>query len=374
MIWVNDFFTLTEVPKWLEHASATEDYLGFSDVIFPLFLFIVGLSIPFAIRNRKASGSSDYIIGRHIVIRSLSLLLIGVFMVNYETAHHESIAGGKYLWGLLMATAVMLLWMNWKKSPLTKKQYVLARLTGLLLLIILVFLYRGGDDGSMGMRTHWWGILGLIGWAYLVNALVHLWSKGNWILVILMFVIFNGLAVLSHSGILQQPTGMLSYFSVIYQGSIPAFTAAGVLAGMIMDQQSNRPHLATVLILVLLGLGCLVYGIAFKPIWGISKIQATPAWVGICTGIGFLMTAILYIISDMMRQTNWAKIIMPAGTATLTCYMIPYFVYPLREMIPFRLPQELNRGFVGLLVSLGFALGVVLFTGWMERKNYKLKI
>ena len=49
MIWVNDFFTLIDIPKWLTHASATEDYMGFSDVIFPLFLFIVGLSIPFAI-------------------------------------------------------------------------------------------------------------------------------------------------------------------------------------------------------------------------------------------------------------------------------------------------------------------------------------
>ena len=34
MIWVNDFFTLIDIPKWLEHASASEDYLGFSDVIF----------------------------------------------------------------------------------------------------------------------------------------------------------------------------------------------------------------------------------------------------------------------------------------------------------------------------------------------------
>ena len=39
MIWVNDFWTLSSIPKWLKHASADEDYLGFSDVIFPWFLF-----------------------------------------------------------------------------------------------------------------------------------------------------------------------------------------------------------------------------------------------------------------------------------------------------------------------------------------------
>ena len=36
MIWVNDFWTLTNVPKWLKHANAVEDYLGFSDIIFPI--------------------------------------------------------------------------------------------------------------------------------------------------------------------------------------------------------------------------------------------------------------------------------------------------------------------------------------------------
>ena len=30
MIWVNDFWTLTNIPKWLKHANASEDYLGFS--------------------------------------------------------------------------------------------------------------------------------------------------------------------------------------------------------------------------------------------------------------------------------------------------------------------------------------------------------
>ena len=73
MIWVNDFWSLTGVPKWLEHANATEDYLGFSDVIFPLFLFIVGLSIPYAIEYRIKLKESNLIIAKHILIRTFSL-------------------------------------------------------------------------------------------------------------------------------------------------------------------------------------------------------------------------------------------------------------------------------------------------------------
>lgn len=79
MIWVNDFWTLTDIPKWLQHATASEDYMGFSDIIFPLFLFIVGLSIPYAIENRLAKKESKTSIAKHIIIRSFSLLLIGFF-------------------------------------------------------------------------------------------------------------------------------------------------------------------------------------------------------------------------------------------------------------------------------------------------------
>ena len=45
MIFVNDLWTLREIPEWLGHAARGEDRLGFADIIFPLFLFIVGLSL-----------------------------------------------------------------------------------------------------------------------------------------------------------------------------------------------------------------------------------------------------------------------------------------------------------------------------------------
>lgn len=111
-----------------------------------------------------------------------------------------------------------------------------------------------------------------------------------------------------------------------------------------------------------------------RPCWGISKIQGTPAWLGICIGIGFLSFAFLYYIADIKKKVNWAKIIAPAGTATLTCYLIPYFVYPIRNITGLRFPDFMNFGFVGLIISLLFALLVVLFTGWMEKKGFKLKL
>ncbi|MEQ8419630.1 MAG: hypothetical protein RIB64_06445, partial [Arenibacter algicola] len=63
-----------------------------------------------------------------------------------------------------------------------------------------------------------------------------------------------------------------------------------------------------------------------------------------------------------------------AGTATLTCYMLPYFIYPIRNLSTFRLPHFFNTGVMGLLGSLVFAYIVVLLTGWLVKKGIKLKL
>ena len=374
MIWVNDFWTLTGVPKWLEHASASEDYLGFSDVIFPLFLFIVGLSIPLAVQQRKNAGNSNYTIAKHIIIRSVSLLLIGVFMVNYETAHNENLLIGKYWWCILMALAVALIWVYWERSPIPKKYHSVLQVFGLLILIFLATIYKGGTTGDQWMTTQWWGILGLIGWAYLINALVYLFAKGNLYIIIGIFLLFNTLSVLNELDALPQLNGYISYFTTIYTGTIPAFTSAGIVATLVFKKLAVNNSKWILPTLTVLGIITLTYGIMTRSIWGISKIQGTPSWVAICSGIGFISFAALYFIADIKKQINWAKIIAPAGTATLTCYMIPYFVYPLREITGFRFPEFMNTGMVGLIGSLIIALLIVIFTGWLEKKGYKLKL
>ncbi len=373
MIWVNDFWTLTEIPKWLQHASATEDYLGFSDVIFPLFLFIVGLSIPYAIQHRLSKKESTFTIGKHILIRSLSLLFIGYFMVNYET-HHETLGLGRYLWCFLMAFAVALVWMNWKKSPVPQKWHLVFQIIGWLIFLYLAIAYKGGNSGDDWMKPQWWGILGLIGWAYLANALAYLFTKGNLYAMLILWVVFNILSVLATSTDILHFDGFAGYFSTLYSGTIPAFTAAGVVTTLLFQKLGKTGLKLPYVVLIMIGVACLVYGIGTRHIWGISKIQGTPSWLAICSGIGFLSFVLLHYVADVLKITQWANLIKPAGTATLTCYMIPYFIYPLRNLSSIRLPEILNSGFVGLFVSFAFALLVVFFTGWLERKGYKLKL
>src|SRR5437870_5791162 len=63
MVFVNDTYGARGTPWWLKHWSDLGREFGpngmtFVDVVFPAFLFIVGISIPLAIENRRSKGDS----------------------------------------------------------------------------------------------------------------------------------------------------------------------------------------------------------------------------------------------------------------------------------------------------------------------------
>ena len=110
MIFVNDFWSLNGIPDWLQHAEADQDFLGFSDTIFPGFLFIVGMSIPYAIRNRISKGDSHPKILFHILIRSVALLVMGFFTVNISDLNVAASGLTREGYQMLMVAAFFLIW------------------------------------------------------------------------------------------------------------------------------------------------------------------------------------------------------------------------------------------------------------------------
>src|SRR3954470_13313166 len=77
MIFVNDVSGVKNIPAWIEHVSAQADGLGFADTIFPAFLFIVGLSLPLALKNRMSKGTPFIAIALYILTRSVALIVMG---------------------------------------------------------------------------------------------------------------------------------------------------------------------------------------------------------------------------------------------------------------------------------------------------------
>jgi predicted acyltransferase len=126
--------------------------------------------------------------------------------------------------------------------------------------------------------------------------------------------------------------------------------------------------------MILLGVIMLIFGFGTRPLWGISKIRATPAWVGICTGISFLIFGFLYVLVDVINKKSWFRIIDAAGTSTLTCYLIPYYWYAIIALLGFSLPIALRTGGIGIIKSIIFALIIVQITGLLEKLKIKLRI
>jgi heparan-alpha-glucosaminide N-acetyltransferase len=107
---------------------------------------------------------------------------------------------------------------------------------------------------------------------------------------------------------------------------------------------------------------------------GISKIRSTPAWVFICIGISILVFELLVYIVDVKGKKNYFNIIRPAGTSTLTCYLLPYFQVALLELFVIRYPHIFNYGFIGLLRSVITAFIIIWITGFLEKRRLRLKV
>ena len=84
MLFVNEVAGVTGAPAFLLHKPSDVDGMTITDLVFPAFLFIVGIAIPFALGSRRRHGQSRAAVCRHVVTRSLALVVMGVLMVNAE--------------------------------------------------------------------------------------------------------------------------------------------------------------------------------------------------------------------------------------------------------------------------------------------------
>ena len=377
MIFVNDLWSLIEIPDWLGHTAAEADGMGLADVVFPAFLFIVGLSIPFAISNRRKKGQTTMKISFHIITRSITLIVMGVYMVNLENYNTDLAIINKYWWQILMTLAFFMIW---NVYPRTTKPirflYLGLQITGYLLLIFLATIFIGGTmDNPVWIRPYWWGILGLIGWAYLICAFVYLLAGSNLIALIGVLIFFNLFNVADFAGWLDPISSIKKHVWIVGNGSMPAFTMGGVVASVIYTKFNKENSINRfILVMILLGAIMLIFGFGARPVWGISKIRATPAWVGICSGISYLVFGLLFILVDVFNKKSWFKIIDAAGTSTLTCYLIPYYWYAIIALLGFSLPVALRTGGTGIIKSILFALIIVKITGLLEKLKIKLRI
>lgn len=95
MLFINhigdiDLGHIQNTPWWLKHMPVTADGMTLADVIFPCFLFIVGLTIPIALELRIGRGDLVASLCNHIVTRAMVLIFIGLCMVTVATVAQVS--------------------------------------------------------------------------------------------------------------------------------------------------------------------------------------------------------------------------------------------------------------------------------------------
>src|SRR6476659_3011309 len=105
MIFVNDLAGAGRiVPDWMVHFSDRHhggSGMTFVDLVFPGFLFLVGMSVPFALGGRLEKGEPAGKVFGHVGLRTVLLLWIGIMMVN-ETPDSTAMGWSGNWWCVLM--------------------------------------------------------------------------------------------------------------------------------------------------------------------------------------------------------------------------------------------------------------------------------
>jgi heparan-alpha-glucosaminide N-acetyltransferase len=374
MVFVNDLAGTPGIPAWMGHMKADADAMSFVDAVFPAFLFIAGMSIPFALQNRLQKGDGFLQLQWHIIWRVLGLLTLGFFMVNGEDGYNEAASGiPLHLWLLLFYAAAILTWNVYSfKNKTWKYAFQLAGIAGL---IILAFIYRGGDRNSY-MRPHWWGILGLIGWAYLYSCIFYQLLKGNIILLAAMVAFCTAFYIISKRQAIHE-SDILSWMSS--QAGNAAHTSV-MLCGVVLSQIfftkkitagiSTRYLWAPVFMVLLF-----IAGYILRPYYKISKIYATPTWCLYSAGFCCIIFGLLYWLIDIKGKSKWTSFFKPAATNPLLTYIIPGILFSFFSLCKITIfPKSLRYGIMGILWSLFFAVVVMYIAKGLNKLKIRMQL
>ncbi|MBN2485741.1 MAG: DUF5009 domain-containing protein [Bacteroidales bacterium] len=371
MVFVNEVAGMHDIPQWLKHMPAGADAMTITDWVFPGFLFIVGMSIPFAINHRIRKGDSFWMLQKHILTRTLGLLVLGFFMVNAESGYNaEAMLIPISWWKFLFYPLVILTW-NVYSFKNKKWEYALRGL-GLCGLLVLALCYRGGENGEEFMKPQWWGILGLIGWAYLYGSIMYQLSKGKKIALFVFFVLCTLVFVVAKIPISNNSVLLNWTKSQAGHATHTGIVLCGMVLSLIFFDQKNKASLLNRYIIAGIFAFLLVLsGIMLRPAFYVSKIFATPSWAMFSSAASIILFGLLHYVTDVRQINKWTNFFKPAGTNPLLTYIVPFIIASVFTLTNFYfLPDSFRTGIYGILFSAAYSVLVI----WLVKLLNKFKI
>ncbi len=394
MIYVNDLDE-DKSPPWMKHFHGPNG-MTFVDLVFPAFLFIVGMAIPIAMNLRLSRGESPWKLLLHVLVRSVSLLAIGILMVNAERGPDGRLMGwGPMPWTALMFISSVLAFCSISPptrnpSPHTRSVLrivtVALRVCGIAGMIWLALAYRGKHGriltlSPFSISTDWYGILGMIGWAYLVASIAYLIFRNHRTALLGCVVLLMGLFAAEHNPVRHGPQydfWLSQYVNVgVTLGSQGAIAVAGVILGTILLTADTASLLARARFTLLFSAGFAAAALLVYYLWGISKNAATPSWClwscAITAGLWFLF----YLLADVLHFTWFARPWAIAGQNVLLAYLISEMMESVFSVLHIgdwydNLSEPDLAHAIGR--SIGAAIAVLCLTALLNRVGFRLKL
>ena len=405
MVFVNDLGPAA--PSWMHHIKPSNaDGMTLADVVFPWFLFIVGVSIPLAFERARSIGTPWWRQVGHILARTAGLLFMGVIVLNHE----QDKSPHALLWGTLAYACLILAWASLPAKG--RKPWIGLKVVGGVGLIALLAVFRGEPgpaelpiwgrvESWAWLRIGWWGILGLIGWAYLAVALLTLGlgKRREWLMGAMGLLMALHLAI-NHSGLftrvdrkpwlgaarpaigaLQRGVEAVERFVSLGEstGSLAAIVMAGCLLGTVLRRDSDvSTHRGRLAWASMFAIGLVVAGLVTDTFEGINKNAATPSWCFFSAALACLAWMVLYLLMDVVGLRRWSILIRPAGANPL----VAYFLHPItvglftllglgRTVLAY---QDSPDWSVAVGGSLAMACFVCAATGLLGRLGLKVKL
>jgi heparan-alpha-glucosaminide N-acetyltransferase len=387
MVFVNDLggpghSDIVGYEPWLWHAM-TPDTFHFADIIAPAFLFIMGMAIPFALKGRVDRGDRPREIWKHILIRSVSLMIIGVAMGNMRAGRltmRPLLGVSPMLWSTLLLLSFGLIWMKYPEAAGRRKAlFVFLKWAGIVLLAGLMFIYREGPNLEIAKLR--WFVVGLLGWAYLLSCLAYYIFRKHPMGLMGLLGVMILLGIGDKAGAFAAPNILAGLHKYINFGSVwgihPAMTLAGVIVGMLLLPESTiKEPRKRILWMVVFAVGLCFGGWLTRPLWGAFKQAETPSWGLWGTGISLAAFAFFYWLIDVRGIKGWAGFLRPIGRNPLLPYFVHYLVHPLLWVLGLHgINNYLHTGWPGVIRVAVYTFGLVLLTnGMTTRLKMQLKV
>jgi predicted acyltransferase len=377
MTFVNYLSPVKEIPMWAKHWPENMEGYTFVDVVFPAFLFIVGVAIPFALQRRLDRGDSVASLIGKILVRSAALVFLGVLTVNAHDYAPEALLP-KPLWYFLTLVSAIAIWVNppTNASASRRKLYLATRVAGIIGLAILLAVFRGHDDNGqvVWLQHEWWGMLGMIGYAYLVASLCWLWLKNNSVAIMGVIGLLIAWFIGDKHGVLSwigAPIRDLWNIGFVF-GTNAATVLMGVLAGNFLRDQSLTPR-DRARWLLWLGIGLYIAGTLIRPLHGINKSAHTDAYALVTGGISCVLFAFVYWLMDAKRSITNITLLAAFGQNALLAYILPDIVKNAFGIFGVSLYWS-NSGTAGAWCAAGLTVLLLALLSFLTKLKIVMKL